>query len=133
MSGSKFPHSHGYTFLVVISDKNTKETLYSEEVHLVCYKEYLYLEHQLGVPASDTNAVGKSLVSWIHQCLTGDNPFVRLAISSKLYLKLITSDILIDCVNTTRVSYDLPKSVADWYSKQDDGPFSRLAMMRVRK
>jgi hypothetical protein len=133
MSDNTYPRSHGYTFLVVISDKNTKETLYSEEVHLICYKEYLYLEYQLGVLANDTDAVGKSLVSWIHHCITKGNSFVRVAISSKLYLKLITSDILIECVNITKVSHDLPKPIVDWYIKQDDGPFSRLAMMRARK
>lgn len=133
MSSNKYHDSHGYTFLVVISDKHTKETIYSEQVHLVCYKEYLYLEHQLGVLANNTEAVGKSLVSWIHHCITSGNSFVRVALSSKLYFKLITNEILIECVNITKVSFDLPKSVADWYSKQDDGPFSRLAMMRARK
>lgn len=117
---------YAYTFLVTFTDAMSGKIIHDETVHLVITGSWFYLGRVLGVPSTDTDKIAQSIVSWLNDLLNDHQVHNRQKLGSKLFDKLKSNHILIECVNITKVPVSSTDSAFQWYKSQDKKVLSEL-------
>lgn len=117
---------YAYTFLVTFTDAVSGKIIHDETVHLVITGSWFYLGRVLGVPSTDTDKIAQSIVSWLKDLLNDHQVHNRQKLGSKLFDKLKSNHILIECVNITKVPVSSSDSAFQWYKSQDKKVLSEL-------
>ena len=117
---------YAYTFLVTFTDALSARIIHDETVHLIITEPWFYLGRVLGVPSSDSDKIAQSIVSWLKDTLKDNEIRNRQKIGSKLFDKLKSDDILIECVNITKAPVASANAALLWYKQQDKKALSEL-------
>ena len=117
---------YAYSFLVTFTDIVTSKIIHDETVHLYGTEPWFYLGRALGVPSSDTDKIAKSIVSWLKDTLKDSDIRNRQKLGSKLFDKLKSDDILIECVNITKAPVTSVSATMFWYKRQEKKALSEL-------
>ena len=117
---------YAYTFLVTFTDAVSTKIIHDETVHLIITEPWFYLGRVLGVPSSDTDKIAQSIVSWLKDLLNDHQVHNRQKLGSKLFDKLKSDDILIECVNITKAPVTSVSATMLWYKRQEKKALSEL-------
>ena len=117
---------YAYTFLVTFTDAVSTKIIHDETVHLIITEPWFYLGSVLGVPSSDTDKIAQSIVSWLKDTIKGSDIRNRQKLGSKLFDKLKSDDILIECVNITKAPVTSVSATMLWYKRQEKKALSEL-------
>ncbi len=115
-----------YTFLVTFTAAVSGKIIHDETVHLFGTEPWFYLVRVLGVPSSDTDKIAQSIVSWLKDTLKDNEIRNRQKLGSKLFDKLKSDDILIECVNITKAPVASVSATMLWYKRQEKKALSEL-------